>query len=78
MIKFIKIRKNGQIVAQETEDGRFRITRNFGIGVGTNRWVLKTTDGSTPFNGYKRKPKDSHVELVESIAQAKEMIERYG
>ena len=78
MIKFIKIRKNGQIVYQETEDGRFRISRNYGIGVGTNRWVLTARDGSTPFNGYKRRPKDSDVELVETIAQAKEMIERYG
>jgi hypothetical protein len=78
MIKFIKIRKNGQIVAHETEDGRFRVRRNMGIGIGQNRWIVRTTDGSTPFNGYKGKPKDSYVEIVQTIADAKEVIERYG
>ena len=78
MIKLIKIRKNGQIIAHETEDGRFRVRRNYGIGIGANRWIVRTTDGSTPFNGYRSKPKDSYVTIVQTIAHAKEAIERYG
>jgi len=78
MIKFIKIRKNGHIIAHETEDGRFRISKNTGIGIGYNRWVIRTTDGSTPFNGYKGKPKACGAEIVQTIAEAKETIMEYG
>lgn len=78
MIKFIKIRKNGHFIRHETEDGRFQIRKNTGIGIGQNRWIVKTTDGSTPFNGYKGKPKASSVKIVQTIADAQEVIERYG
>jgi hypothetical protein len=79
MIKFIKVRAtNGTIIRHETEDGRFTVRRNSGIGIGYDRWIVTAKDGSTPFNGYKGRPKDSYVEIVQTIAEAKDIIERYG
>ncbi len=77
-MKFIAIRKNNQIVRYETEDGKFTIRKNTGIGIGYNRWVINTTDGSTPFNGYKGKPNACGAEIVQTIADAKEAIKNYG
>ncbi len=77
-MKFIAVRRNNQIIRYETEDGRFFISKNSGIGIGYNRWVIRTTDGSTPFNGYKGKPKACSAEIVQTIADAKDAIERYG
>jgi len=79
MIKFIKVRAtNGTIIRHETEDGRFAIRRNMGIGIGQNRWVVHCKDGSTPFNGYRGKPKACDSEIVQTMAEAKEVIMEYG
>ena len=79
MIKFIKVRAtDGTIIRHETEDGRFVIRRNSGIGIGQNRWIVHCEDGSTPFNGYRGMPKACAAEIVQTIAEAKEVIERYG
>jgi hypothetical protein len=79
MIKFIKVRAtDGTIIRHQTEDGRFVIRRNYGIGIGQNRWVIRCTDGTTPFNGYRSAPKACASEIVQTIAEAKEVIEHYG